>query len=116
MVTIPGVSPDAEIEENANGGKQSRSPYRCDLVPPKAFLRCAAIRKHGMEKYGLANDVHLPSEDNLNHSLAHIFAWLDGDRSDDHPGHVVTRIMMWYEALCRENRIPEFPATEKSDS
>jgi hypothetical protein len=30
----------------------------------------------------------------LNHALAHIFNYLEGDRSEDHLGHAVANLMM----------------------
>lgn len=93
MPTIAGVGPDAPTEIKPNGAKQSDSPYRLDLIPPKALLNTAAILKQGAVKYGENNWRGLSVEDNLNHALVHIYAYLASDRQDDHLGHALCRMM-----------------------
>lgn len=97
MATVQGVGPDAPIVTNEAGGKQSGSPYRCDLLPPLAALQVASVLKHGADKYGPNNWKKIPTGDHLNHALAHVLAWLAGDRQDDHLGHFACRAMMALE-------------------
>jgi hypothetical protein len=90
---LAGVAPDAPTATNAAGGKQSASPYRCDLLPPLALLAVAKVLKHGADKYG-ANNWHLiPVGDHVNHALAHLFAAFAGDSSDEHLEHAACRIL-----------------------
>lgn len=91
--TVDGVAPDAPIEVKPNGAKQSASPYRCDLLPPLAILAVAKILKSGAEKYGDNNWRGLTVEDNLNHALTHILAYMAGDKSDDHVNHAACRML-----------------------
>jgi hypothetical protein len=91
---VPGVGPDAPIVANAAGGKQSHSPYRCDLLPPRATLAVAGVLAHGATKYGPNNWHAIPTGDHVNHALVHLFAFLAGDGQDDHLGHAACRIMM----------------------
>lgn len=90
---IAGVGADAPTTVNAAGGKQSASPYRCDLLPPQATFRVAAVLKHGADKYGTNNWHAIPVEDHINHALVHLLAFLAGDRQDDHLGHAACRAM-----------------------
>lgn len=94
---VAGVGPDAPVVVNAAGGKQSGSPFRCDLLPPRATLAVAAVLKEGAEKYGDHNWHAIPIDDHLNHALAHVFAWLAGDQQDDHLEHFATRALMALE-------------------
>jgi hypothetical protein len=91
---IKGVGKDEPIAINAAGGKQSASPFRCDLLPPHATLAVAEVLAHGAAKYGANNWHVIPVEDHLNHALVHIFADRAGDASDDHLEHAACRIMM----------------------
>lgn len=91
--TVAGVGKDAPTTVNAAGGKQSDSPYRCDLLPAQAVLAVAAVLKHGADKYGPNNWRAIPIGDNLNHALTHVLAYLAGDTQDDHLEHAACRIL-----------------------
>ena len=88
-----GVGKDAPTTVNEAGGKQSDSPYRCDLLPAHAVLAVAAVLKHGADKYGENNWRKITVADNLNHAMTHIFAYLAGDEQDDHLEHAACRIL-----------------------
>ena len=94
---IAGVDPDAPTVVNASGGKQSRSLYRCDLLPAKATLAVASVLEYGVRKYTLNNWRLIPTRDHINHALVHLFAFLAGDTSDDHLGHAACRALMALE-------------------
>ena len=94
---VAGVGPDAPTVINAAGGKQSGSPYRADLLPALAVLAVAGVLKHGADRYGADNWRVIPAVDHLNHALVHIFAWLAGDKSDDHLEHAACRVLMGLE-------------------
>lgn len=94
---VPGVGPDAPTTTNADGGKQSATLYRADLLPPTAVLSVAKILKHGADKYGAENWRLIPRRDNLNHALIHVYAYLAGDRSDDHLEHAACRLLFALE-------------------
>ena len=100
-MVIPGVGKDAPI---AADGKQSYSPYRLDLVDPQSLLAEAAILKEGAEKYGEDNWRDLPITDHLNHLLVHVYAYLAGDRSDDHLGHAVCRARFAHATQLKEGK------------
>lgn len=90
---VPGVGPDAPTTVNEAGGRQSASPYRADLFPPRALLAVANVLKLGADKYGAENWRKIPVRDHVNHALVHLFAMLAGDASDDHLEHAACRIM-----------------------
>jgi hypothetical protein len=92
-VVIPGVGPDAPPTVNERGGKQSYSPYRFDLLDAQAMLRLAAIAGKGAEKYGVDNWRKLSIEDNINRAIIHLYAYLAGDRQDDHLAHALCRVL-----------------------
>lgn len=94
---VHGVGPDAPIETNAKGAKQSSLPYRCDLLPALALLHQAKILKGGADKYGDNNWRDIAIADHINHAMTHILAYLAGDKSDDHLGHATCRMLMALE-------------------
>lgn len=88
---IKGVGPEAETVYNELGAGQSHLPYRFDLIDPQALFKIAEVLHQGAEKYGANNWRGIPVEDHLNHLIAHAYAYLAGDRSDDHLSHVGCR-------------------------
>jgi hypothetical protein len=91
------LSPDAPIVQNANGGKQSDTGTRCDLLPPYAALHVAAILHAGAKKYGENNWHAIGVNEHVNHALTHLYAFLAGDDLDDHLGHACCRMQMALE-------------------
>lgn len=102
-----GVTPDAPVVTNENGGKQSASPYAFELLPPHALFEAAAVAKHGADKYGESfgnrNYTKIDSKSHLNHALQHIYAYLAGDKSDDHLSHALVRLMFAVDMDRRES-------------
>lgn len=88
---VAGVGPDAPVVVNESGGKQSASPYRMDLIDPKAILEISKVLSEGAEKYGEDNWKQISVKDHLNHLLVHIYAYLAGDKSDEHLSHSACR-------------------------
>lgn len=101
MAVVDGVGADAPTIMNEKGGKQSRTMYRVDLLPPQATLAVAAVLKHGADKYGEHNWHGIPVADHLNHALIHAFAYLAGDTQDDHLEHFACRALMGLEMHLR---------------
>ena len=91
-VLISGVGKDAPIEVNKLGGKQSKVEYRFDLVDPKALFATAKVLKEGFDKYGSdQNWRNISTRVHLNHLLIHVYAYLAGDKQDEHLSHAVCR-------------------------
>jgi len=85
------VNPDAPITTNEHGGSQSDVPVRFDLIDAKAMFEMAKVLDHGAKKYGANNWRLIPVEDHINHLLMHAYAYLAGDRTDDHLSHALCR-------------------------
>jgi len=92
---IDGIGPDARIIENKKGGKQSDTPYRFDLVDPKAMFELARILGRGAEKYDTNNWRLISRRNHLNHCIVHIMGYMAGDiQESDHLSHALCRLMM----------------------
>jgi hypothetical protein len=96
-LTYTGLSPDAPITENESGGQQSAIEGRFDLIPPVAMFELAKIMEYGARRYAPNNWRKIPIDDHVNHALSHLFAYLAGDRQDDHLGHALARMAMAVE-------------------
>lgn len=89
--------------ENEQGGKQSGSPHFFRGLPTKALMRVARVLKHGAEEYesdpfgdvSVRNWHKISSREHLEHLLAHIIMEIDGNTSEDHPGHIATRALFY---------------------
>jgi hypothetical protein len=88
---VKGLDPNMPTVVNAAGGKQSATPYRVDLIPALAILRESEVLAGGAVKYGEKNWENISIPEHLNHALQHIFAYLAGDRSDDHLANLSCR-------------------------
>lgn len=103
---INGVSPDAPVIVNESGGKQSHTPYAFHMLPLSAVFGAAEVCGYGAKKYGETlnnrNYVKIPTEDHINHAIQHLYAYLAGDKQDDHLGHAIVRCMFAYDVSKRE--------------
>jgi len=94
---IEGVSPDAKVKVNEQGGKQSDSPYCWIDFSPVAMLEIAKRSGYGQKRYGPDNWKKIPWQEHLNHALTHIHCWLAGDKSDTvaggHPAAAAWRVI-----------------------
>lgn len=92
---LKGLSKDEPIISNSEGGKQSAVPYGFHLIDPKAMFKLAEVLQYGATKYERDNWRKIPAEEHLNHAFIHAFAWMTGDKQDDHAGHFFCRAMMF---------------------
>lgn len=92
-----GLTPTAPTTVNEQGGHQSVVEGRFDLLPPVAMFELARVMEHGAKKYAPNNWRKIPVESHVNHALMHLFAWLAGDRQDQHLTHVLARAAMAVE-------------------
>lgn len=91
---IKDVGPNISIEINEHGGKQSKSPYRFDLIDAPAIFDLAERLAYGAERYEEENWRKIPEKDHLNHALVHIYAHIGGDNQDKHLEAAFCRLMM----------------------
>jgi len=98
---VKGVEPDAPIVVNEKGGKQSDSPYAFHMITVSSILAAAEVCAYGAKKYGETigdrNYTKIPTEEHINHAITHMYAYLAGDRTDDHLGHAIVRSMFAYD-------------------
>jgi len=100
---VEGVTPDARVVTNANGGQQSDTAYAFHLVDWDAFLAVAKRLKYGVERgYERDNWKKIPAEEHFNHMLIHAIAAMAEDPTDDHLGAMMCRAMMFYSTLKQE--------------
>lgn len=101
---IKGVGKDVPIKTNEHGGSQSDVPYRFDLLDPEAMFAMTRVLAEGAEKYGENNWHKISVEDHLNHALIHIYAYLAGDRSDEHLSHLMCRALFAEGVALKQER------------
>ena len=102
---VAGVGPDAPVVINESGGKQSDSPYAFHMLPVSSVLAAAEVCAYGAKKYGETvrnrNYTKIPTEEHINHAIAHMYAYLAGDRQDSHLSHAIVRCMFAYDCDIR---------------
>jgi hypothetical protein len=84
------ADPSAPLTED---GLQSDLRHRFDLLDPAALYEMTNVLDSGARKYGDNNWKAIPVESHLNHLLAHVFAYLSGDRTVDHLSNAFCRAM-----------------------
>jgi len=102
MVTSMEIGGGPEVKESGKvtfetGATRSDDlvGIRYDLLPPIGVRRAAEGMAHGAEVHGELNwEKGLSISECLNHASGHINAYLAGDRSDDHLGHLICNAMM----------------------
>lgn len=65
--------------------------HRFDLVDAPALFEMTGVLYTGAKKYGEDNWRQISVEDHLNHLIAHAYAYLSGDRTDDHLSNIMCR-------------------------
>lgn len=96
-VAVAGPVHDAGsgTEAYSTGAVRSYLGPRYDLVPSAGVRRVAEAMAHGASKYGENNWMKgMPLRFLLNHAMAHIYNFLEGDRSEDHLGHAAANLLM----------------------
>lgn len=112
---VKGVSSDAPIVTNEKGGMQSKVEYGFHLCDTGAMLALAETLQYGASHYARDNWRKIPAEEHFNHMLIHYYAWLSGDTSDNHLGHMFCRAMMLYATAKAEDAEKAIPAPDKPD-
>ena len=104
-VHVAGVAPDIPVVVNEKGGKQSDTPYAFHMIPTSSIFAAAQTLGYGAKKYGETindrNYTKIPTEDHINHAIQHLYAFLAGDKQDDHLAHAIARCMFAYDTAQR---------------
>ena len=90
---------DGLIHTNDQGGRQHARQYRMQAIPTKAILEVGKVRYIGFNelKYEDENYKLIQKEEHIGRALTHLFAYLSGDRSNEHLSHAATRILFALE-------------------
>lgn len=86
-------SPNAPTITNRSGGSQSLVEVRFDLVDGPAMFAMTHVLYEGAVKYGENNWRKIDIPDHLNHLIMHAYAYLAGDKTDEHLSHIMCRAM-----------------------
>jgi hypothetical protein len=104
---VAGVGPDAPVVTNERGGGQSKAEYHFTSLDPLAMFEMTKVLAEGDAKYGTNNWRKIDIEDHLNHLIIHAYAYLAGDRSDEHLSHIMCRAMFAQAVKIEEDRFNE---------
>ena len=68
-------------------------PYDFTGIDPKAMFAMAKVMAEGLKNHTRGGWRKVPLEKHLNNALSHIWAYLAGDKQDEHLAHALCRAM-----------------------
>lgn len=82
--------------------------YAFTDLDARALRRAAEVMAEGREKYGPPDKVwrRIDVEQHINHALAHLFRYLEGDTSEDHLAHAACRALGALDKALRDAEAP----------
>lgn len=82
-----------DIEQNNEGGCQTKSKTAFHLIPAIALFNVAEVMYEGNEKYGADNWQKISIPVHIGRATQHLYAYLAGDRTEDHLSHAICRLL-----------------------
>jgi len=93
-MNLKGVTRKPRIKTYPNGGMETIPIARFDLMPADVMIRVGKLFRDKSRKYLKNNWRLVPQRAHINHAMAHMWAYIGGDTSDDHLAHANSRLMM----------------------
>ena len=99
-----GLTDNEAVNTNETGGIQHERPFRSEALFFKAMLAVSKVRYEAVVKRGYDDDNYklIPMQEHIGRALTHLFAYMAGDKSNDHLAHAATRILMALEMYLEE--------------
>lgn len=101
-----------EMVTGPNGERNHRLDYAFHKLDPHALYVLAGVVFHGAQDHGEDSWRNDTVESHVNHAIAHMYAWLGGDKSEDHLGHAFCRAMFAVALDGAEEAKPTKPETQ----
>lgn len=113
-VALEDISESKTVEFSTGAVRSAdRVGERYDLISPIGLRRLAMTCHEGAVKYNDYNwERGMPISEMLNHGIAHLYAYLSGDRSEDHLAHAAWNC---FGAMHSEELWPELNQSLRTD-
>jgi len=90
---VAEYGPDEETKEmKSSGAIQNYVEESFEIIPRPTISAIARTMKEGLEKYGYRNYMGIPKEEHIGRAIRHMYAYLDGDTTEEHLAHAITRL------------------------
>jgi hypothetical protein len=109
-VTESGYMPAPTLKTFTTGAIRYEVGYRFDLICPTALKRLAETYDEGAKKYADYNWCKgIPTSNMVNHAIAHLVAFMQGDKSEDHLAHAMWNVVaiIHNESGCVHHEVAE---------